>query len=70
MARDASKVDFQYVRLALLYPQQVFLCPEGKNIFFGGRVFMKMVYNVEDRPKPLQVVVYAIQQLLAIMAAP
>lgn len=30
---------------------------------------MKMVYNVEDRPKPLQVVVYAIQQLLAIMAA-
>ncbi len=69
MARDASKVDFQYVRLALLYPQQVFLCPEGKNIFFGGRVFMKMVYNVEDRPKPLQVVVYAIQQLLAIMAA-
>lgn len=69
MARDASKVDFQYVRLTLLYPQQVFLCPEGKNIFFGGRVFMKMVYNVEDRPKPLQVVVYAIQQLLAIMAA-
>ena len=30
---------------------------------------MKMVYNVEDRPKPLQVIVYAIQQLLAIMAA-
>lgn len=30
---------------------------------------MKMIYNVEDRPKPLQVVVYAIQQLLAIMAA-
>ncbi len=30
---------------------------------------MKMIFNVEDRPKPLQVVVYAIQQLLAIMAA-
>ncbi len=30
---------------------------------------MKMVFNVEDRPKFSQVIVFAIQQLLAIMAA-
>ena len=30
---------------------------------------MKMVYNVEDRPKFGQVIIFAIQQLLAIMAA-
>ncbi len=30
---------------------------------------MKMIYNVEDRPKFGQVIVFAIQQLLAIMAA-
>ncbi len=30
---------------------------------------MKMVYNVEDKPKFLQMLVFAIQQLLAIMAA-
>ena len=30
---------------------------------------MKMVFNVEDRPKFGQVIVFAIQQLLAIMAA-
>lgn len=30
---------------------------------------MKLIYNVEDRPKLGQVIIYAIQQLLAIMAA-
>lgn len=30
---------------------------------------MKLFYNVEDKPRPLQVIVFAIQQLLAIMAA-
>ncbi|MDE7211727.1 MAG: uracil-xanthine permease, partial [Lachnospiraceae bacterium] len=30
---------------------------------------MKMIYQVEDRPKFGEVVVFAIQQLLAIMAA-
>ncbi len=30
---------------------------------------MKMIYDVEDRPKPGQILVFAIQQLLAIMAA-
>ena len=30
---------------------------------------MKLIYNVEDRPKFGQVIIYAIQQLLAIMAA-
>ena len=30
---------------------------------------MKMIYNVEDRPKAGQIIVFAIQQLLAIMAA-
>ena len=30
---------------------------------------MKLVYGVKDRPKPLQVVVFALQQLLAILAA-
>ena len=30
---------------------------------------MKMIYNVEDKPKFLQRLVFAIQQLLAIMAA-
>jgi len=30
---------------------------------------MKLFFNVEDRPRPMQVIVFAIQQLLAIMAA-
>ena len=30
---------------------------------------MKLIYNVNDRPKPGQLIVFAIQQLLAIMAA-
>ena len=30
---------------------------------------MKLIYGVKDRPKPLQVVVFALQQLLAILAA-
>ena len=30
---------------------------------------MKLIYNVEDKPKFSQVIVFAIQQLLAIMAA-
>ena len=30
---------------------------------------MKLVYNVKDRPRPLQLIIFAIQQLLAIMAA-
>ena len=30
---------------------------------------MKLVYGVNDRPKPLQVIVFAFQQLLAILAA-
>ena len=30
---------------------------------------MKLIYNVEDKPKFGQLVVFAIQQLLAIMAA-
>ena len=30
---------------------------------------MKMIYNVNDKPKFLQLIVFAIQQLLAIMAA-
>ena len=30
---------------------------------------MKLVYGVNDRPKPLQVIVFALQQLLAILAA-
>ena len=30
---------------------------------------MKMIYNVSDKPKPLQTVVFALQQLLAILAA-
>lgn len=30
---------------------------------------MKMIYNVEDKPKFIQVIVFALQQLLAIMAA-
>ena len=30
---------------------------------------MKMIYNVEDKPKFGQMLVFAIQQLLAIMAA-
>ena len=30
---------------------------------------MKLVYGVKDRPKPLQIVVFAFQQLLAILAA-
>lgn len=37
--------------------------------FYSRRYFMKLIYDVEDRPKFGQVVVYAIQQLLAIMAA-
>ena len=30
---------------------------------------MKLIYNVKDRPRPAQLIVFAIQQLLAIMAA-
>ena len=30
---------------------------------------MKLVYGVKDRPKPLQLVLFALQQLLAILAA-
>ena len=30
---------------------------------------MKMIYNVDDKPKFGQLVIFAIQQLLAIMAA-
>ena len=32
-------------------------------------IFMKLVYGIKDRPKPLQLLVFAFQQLLAIMAA-
>ena len=35
----------------------------------GEKEKMKMIYNVKDRPKFGQVIVFAIQQLLAIMAA-
>ena len=30
---------------------------------------MKLIYNVEDRPKFSQVLIFALQQMLAIMAA-
>ena len=30
---------------------------------------MKMIYNIKDRPQPLQLIVFAFQQLLAILAA-
>ena len=30
---------------------------------------MKLIYNVNDRPAPSQLVVFAFQQVLAIMAA-
>lgn len=35
----------------------------------GGSKKMKLIYNVEDKPKFGQLIVFAIQQLLAIMAA-
>ena len=30
---------------------------------------MKLIYGVKDRPKPLQIILFALQQLLAILAA-
>ena len=39
------------------------------NNFINGGFFMKLIYGVKDKPKFGQVIVFAIQQLLAIMAA-
>ena len=39
-----------------------------KNFKYGGN-FMKLVYGIHDKPKFGQLIVFAIQQLLAIMAA-
>ena len=38
------------------------------NLFIGGK-FMKLIYDVNDKPKFGQLLVFAFQQLLAIMAA-
>ncbi len=38
-------------------------------LFFKGEIQMKMIYNVKDKPKFGQLIVFAFQQLLAIMAA-
>ena len=38
-------------------------------LYNGGQNYMKLIYGIKDRPKLGQVIVFAIQQLLAIMAA-
>ena len=38
-------------------------------VFKGGNTKMKMIYNVKDKPKFGQLIIFAFQQLLAIMAA-
>ncbi len=44
-------------------------------IIFGGKnlnkrgISMQMIYGVKDRPKPARLVLFALQQLLAILAA-
>ena len=40
-----------------------------KNILIGKDIFMKLVYGIKDKPKFGSLIVFAIQQLLAIMAA-
>ena len=52
---------------AFFLPKRVRRCADQSKI--GGKESMKMVYNVQDKPKFGQLIVFAIQQLLAIMAA-
>lgn len=69
--RDIGKIDIFLHHSALsasaVKAFSFFKIPYSK-ISIGG-FFMKLIYNVEDRPKFGKLIIFAIQQLLAIMAA-
>lgn len=46
-----------------------FFRTKRRTVKIQERCFMKLIYGVKDRPKPAQLVLFALQQLLAILAA-